>query len=68
MTAGSIPIAPSQLPAVVDSNSESVGSDEEKPWQPVINVYYTVEGHVVDNDSFARDIVPSIKKAIEDGV
>lgn len=39
---------------------------EERPYQPIVNVY--VYGSVVDHDAFAREIIPSIAKAVEDGV
>lgn len=41
---------------------------EEKPKSQVINVHYYHYGHVVDHDSFSREIVPSLKKAVLDGV
>ncbi|MBT9169441.1 MAG: hypothetical protein DDT19_02801 [Syntrophomonadaceae bacterium] len=41
--------------------------EERKAERPVvINVH--VHGHVVDSDAFAREIIPSIQKAVSDGV
>ncbi|MBT9168564.1 MAG: hypothetical protein DDT19_01911 [Syntrophomonadaceae bacterium] len=41
--------------------------EERKVERPVIiNVH--VHGHVVDRDAFAREIIPSIQKAVSDGV
>jgi hypothetical protein len=39
---------------------------EEKSVSPVVNVH--IYGNVVDHDAFARELVPSITKAISDGV
>ncbi len=46
---------------------------EEKPrpqitHQYIITTNVDVKGHIVDNDGFAREIIPSINKAISDGV
>lgn len=40
---------------------------EEKELRPIVVNYYHY-GHVVDHDSFAREIIPSIRKAVADGV
>ena len=65
MTAGSVPIAPSQVSDIVDSNS-SVEDDEESQVSRVYNIY--IDGDVVDPDGYARDVLlPSIRKAEADG-
>lgn len=59
---------------VVSAGSASPGSpatvadkgEEEKKASPVINVH--IYGNVVDHDAFARELVPSITKALGDNV
>jgi len=41
-------------------------SHESPPVSPQINIY--ISGNVVDHDAFAREIIPSISKAVADGV
>ena len=66
MTAGSVPIAPSQLPDVVDRNTVV---DEDKEIAPSVTVnYYHYGNNMGDYDEIARELVPAINKAIEDGV
>lgn len=54
----SVPTAPSVSTPVA-------GEGEKKPsYNPTVNIY--IAGHVVDQDKFARELVPSITKAIAD--
>jgi len=60
-------------PSISPTGSASSGTfavpdqkPEEKSSSPVVNVH--IYGSVVDHDAFAREIVPSITKAISDGV
>lgn len=50
----------------VDSSLLGATATAESPWSPSINIY--VYGNIVDQDAFARELVPSITKAIADGV
>jgi hypothetical protein len=60
-------------PSISTSGSGSSGTialpeqkEAEKSASPVVNVH--VYGNIVDHDAFARELVPSITKAISDGV
>lgn len=47
-------------------SAQQTGAEKEEKSSQVVNIY--VYGHVVDHDSFAREIIPSIQKAVSDGV
>lgn len=46
--------------------TQPLPQQEQRPAAPVINV--SIYGHVVDNDSFAREVIPSLTKALSDGM
>ena len=61
--------------AVPASDGYQYGSNTQSSWQPtaapakaapVINII--VYGNIVDQDAFAREMVPSLTKALEDNV
>jgi hypothetical protein len=41
---------------------------EEKPANPTQIVNVHVYGNIVDQDQFAREMVPALQKALDDGV
>ena len=53
------------VPAAPSVPTPAAGEGDKKPtYNPTVNVY--IAGHVVDQDKFARELVPSITKAIAD--
>jgi len=66
MTAGSVPIAPSQIADVVD-RSTVVEDDKEVAPSVTVN-YYHYGNNMGDYDEIARELVPAIEKAQADGV
>lgn len=62
---GPAPSVSVQTPIIDSINNEFDTGEEVQPSQ-TINIY--IEGHIIDHDAFARETVPAIRKAIEDGV
>jgi hypothetical protein len=60
-TGGTAPVVQT-IPAATAATAEK--EDTKRPMK--INIY--VQGNIVDQDKFARELVPSITKAIRDGV
>jgi hypothetical protein len=62
---GSTPAIPS-APTAPSGGATGKEGEQAKTFSPSVNI--TILGNVVDHDKFARELVPSITKAIADGV
>jgi len=53
------------IPSAPSGSTPAASQEDKKPtYSPTVNVY--IAGNVIDQDKFARELIPSITKAIAD--